>query len=311
MSDLILHEYESSPFSEKVRLVMGLKGLAYRSVEVPVMLPKPDVVALTGGYRRTPFLQVGADVYCDSALICRLLEQRAPQPSLYPHVLTDLQHVVSNWADSTLFWAAIPYALQAGGLAQRLADASPDFLKAFGADRAAMTVGRARPGPADTGVQLHTQIRWLESMLADGRPFLLGAVPSIADVSAAQSVWHLKRAPLLGELFTPYPKVSGWYRRVEAFGHGKPTRISSGEALEIARASTTFAPVSVAPGLGFEAGASVTVSATDYGTDLNEGALVGLTADEVVIERTDERAGRVHVHFPRLGYQVKAVKNPT
>ena len=140
MSDLILHEYESSPFSEKVRLVMGLKGLAYRSVEVPVMLPKPDVVALTGGYRRTPFLQVGADVYCDSALICRLLEQRAPQPSLYPHVLTDLQHIVSNWADSTLFWAAIPYALQAGGLAQRLADASPDFLKAFGADRAAMTL---------------------------------------------------------------------------------------------------------------------------------------------------------------------------
>jgi len=54
----------------------------------------------------------------------------------------------------------------------------------------------------------------------------------------------------------------------------------------------------------------VTVSATDYGTDPNEGVLVGLTADEVVIERVDERAGRVHVHFPRLGYQVKPVKTP-
>ncbi len=55
MSELILHHYANSPFSEKVRLVLGLKGLSWRSVTVPVMMPKPDVLALTGGYRRTPF----------------------------------------------------------------------------------------------------------------------------------------------------------------------------------------------------------------------------------------------------------------
>ena len=32
------------------------------SVHIPSVLPKPDVVALTGGYRRTPFLQLGADI---------------------------------------------------------------------------------------------------------------------------------------------------------------------------------------------------------------------------------------------------------
>lgn len=307
MTDLILHHYDSSPFSEKVRLVMGLKSLSWRSVVVPMMLPKPDVVALTGGYRRTPFLQVGADIYCDSALICQVLEARAPEPSLYPASIGGLQHIVAHWADATLFWAAIPLALQTGGLA--LPGATPDMLKAFGADRAAMTTGRVRVGPVDNSVHLHQQLGWLESMLGDGRPFLLGAVPCVADVSAAQSVWHLRRAPLLATLFEPYPKVAAWYQRVTAFGHGTSTPLDSSEALEVARRSTAFAPSTVAPGLGFEAGAAVAVSATDYGTEPNEGTLVGLSADEVVIERTDERAGRVHVHFPRLGYQVKPVKS--
>lgn len=308
MPDLILHQYDSSPFSEKVRLVMGLKSIAYRSVDVPVMLPKPDVVALTGGYRRVPFLQVGADIYIDSALVCKVLDRHTPQPPLYPALLTDLQHVVAQWADSALFWAAIPYALQVGGLGDLFSGGNPEFLKAFAADRAAMTVGRARPGPADNGVHLQVQLRWLESLLADGRPFLLGAVPCIADVSAAQSVWHLRRAPRLASLFEPYPKISAWYRRVSAFGAGRPLAMTSDEALDVAAQADGHAPVQVGAGLGFEAGARVTVAATDYGTDANEGTLVGLSADEVVIERTDPRAGTVHVHFPRLGYQVRAVK---
>ena len=64
MHDLILHHYTMSPFAEKVRLMLGYKGLAWRSVHIPSVMPKPDVVALTGGYRKTPVLQVGADVYC-------------------------------------------------------------------------------------------------------------------------------------------------------------------------------------------------------------------------------------------------------
>jgi hypothetical protein len=83
MSELVLHHYGTSPFSEKVRLVLGMKRLSWRSVTVPRMLPKPDVVALTGGYRRTPFMQIGADIYCDSLLMCRVIDRLAPEPPLY------------------------------------------------------------------------------------------------------------------------------------------------------------------------------------------------------------------------------------
>ena len=62
MTELILHHYPGSPFSEKVRVVLGMKGMRWRSVMVPSLLPKPDVVALTGGYRRSPFMQIGADI---------------------------------------------------------------------------------------------------------------------------------------------------------------------------------------------------------------------------------------------------------
>ncbi|MDP1567767.1 MAG: glutathione S-transferase N-terminal domain-containing protein, partial [Polaromonas sp.] len=84
MADLILHHYPSSPFSEKVRLILAYKQLPWKSVVIPAIMPKPDVLALTGGYRKTPFLQVGADIYCDSALIADVLEHLQPTPSIYP-----------------------------------------------------------------------------------------------------------------------------------------------------------------------------------------------------------------------------------
>jgi hypothetical protein len=35
-------------------------------------------------YRKTPVLQIGADIYCDSQLIMRELKRRHPTPSFYP-----------------------------------------------------------------------------------------------------------------------------------------------------------------------------------------------------------------------------------
>ena len=46
----------------------------------------------------------------------------------------------------------------------------------------------------------------------------------------------------------------------------------------------------------------------DYAHDDVAGTIVGLDGDEVVIARSDARAGTVHVHFPRIGFHIKAVK---
>jgi hypothetical protein len=50
MTDLILHHYDFSNYSEKARVAMGFKSLPWKSVIVPPVLPKPDLTPLTGGY---------------------------------------------------------------------------------------------------------------------------------------------------------------------------------------------------------------------------------------------------------------------
>src|SRR5215831_19159437 len=103
MTDLILHHFDYSPFAEKARLAFGLKGLAWRSVQIPMIMPKPDLMPLTGGYRKTPVLQVGADIYCDTRLIARELERRFPTPTLFPDGNRGLSLALTHWSDTALF----------------------------------------------------------------------------------------------------------------------------------------------------------------------------------------------------------------
>ena len=85
MAQLILHHYELSPFGTAMRLALGLKGLSWKSVEAPLVSPKPDLSALTGGYERIPVMQIGADIYCDTARSTAALEE----PESETKALTD------------------------------------------------------------------------------------------------------------------------------------------------------------------------------------------------------------------------------
>lgn len=303
MTDLILHHYAGSPFAEKVRLMLGFKALPWRSVSVPVIMPKPDLVALTGGYRRTPNLQIGADIYCDTALIARVLERLQPAPALFP-VHAPLAPLLAHWADTTLFWTVVPYTMRPETLSQMLGGASPDAIKAFGADRAGFTAGMRRISTRDALQQLPPLLAALDAQLADGRAFLFGAQACIADFSVAHGLWFMRRAPLTAA-FDAVPRLRAWLERMLAIGHGVHEPMDGAEALSVAATSGTHAPTVVHPEPGLAAGAQVAVSAIDYGTDPVNGTLVGLSADEVVLRRHDERAGTVHVHFPRQGFQIK------
>lgn len=307
MNDLILHHYAGSPFAEKARLLLGFKGLAWRSVIVPAVMPKPELMALTGGYRRTPNLQIGADVYCDTALIARVLERLQPSPSLFP-ASAPLAPMLAQWADTTLFWTVIPFTMRPEMVPHVFAGQPPEVIQAFAADRAAMTGSMRRTTPVDAAAMLPGWLAGFEAQLADGRPWLFGAEASIADFSVAHCLWFIRRAPPLLAVFEPVPRVAAWLERVLAVGHGSKSKLDAAEAIAIAAASTRHAPAAVLPGLGFAEGQGVTVAANDYGTDPVAGTLVGLSAEEVVIRREDERAGVVHVHFPRAGFQVKAQK---
>jgi glutathione S-transferase len=325
MNDLILHHYPGSPFSEKVRLILGYKQLAWRSVHIPVVMPKPDLLALTGGYRRTPVLQVGADVYCDTALIARVIDRLNPEPPIYPGDSAGTADLLAMWADTTLFWTAIAYTMQPAGAAEVFRGTPPEALKAFAADRATFAPNIRRPTPADAAAALRQSLAWLEQHLqaqaARGRggdgdrggPHMAGSQCSMADFAVAHPLWFVLRAPSLAAVLDDHPLVTGWLRHMLALGHGRPMRMSSAEALAVAHevaAAGRHAPVSVQAGQGFEPGDSVTVTPLDYGCDPSPGRLVGLHDMSVTLERVDEVAGCVHVHFPRMHYQIRKASSP-
>jgi glutathione S-transferase len=292
-----------SPFAEKARLMLGYKRLEWAGVTIPMVMPKPDLTALTGGYRRTPVLQIGADVYCDTALIARVLEARQPSPPLFPGG-APLAGIVAQWIDTTLFWTMIAYVMQPAGMAHLFTGSTPDQMKAFAIDRAPFSAGVPRLKPTDAAVQLATALAAFEAQLADGRAWLFGAETSIADFSLAHNLWFVRRAGPLAQIIDRHARLADWHARVLAFGHGTTHELAGSAAVAVAAAAARHAPVAVEHGLGFEAGQDVKVAPVDWGTDPAEGTLVGLSAAEVVIRRQDERAGQVHVHFPRQGFRV-------
>jgi glutathione S-transferase len=317
MNDIILHHFASSPFSEKIRLILGYKKLPWKSVLVPPILPKPDVVALTGGYRRTPVLQVGADIYCDTALICDVLEHLRPEATLYPPHLKGVCRIFAQWADTALFWAAMGYSLQPRGAAHVFANTPPEAAKAFRDDRKAMANNMVRLRPGDATSAYRSYLRRIANM-ADEHDFLFGVAPCVADFSAYHGIWYTRtQVPVLADILNATPSVGEWANRMEAIGHGVQTMLASEDAIAIAKAAE---PAAAGANLlidsafqddhGIPLGTRVAITPESFGNEPTEGELIAATRTHYTLRREDARAGVVHVHFPRIGYVLRAA-SPT
>ncbi|MDH3688355.1 MAG: glutathione S-transferase family protein [Gammaproteobacteria bacterium] len=305
MPQIILHHYPQSPVSEKVRVVLGMKRLNWHSVEIPRLPPKPDLIPLTGGYRRTPVMQIGADIYCDSQCIIREIERRIPSPTLYPDGAAGLPWGLGRWTDGPLFTVSIAVVLGAQ------ADELP---QEFAADR-----GRLYFGPnydlhalqqdlPHLLAQLRAQLGWIEQQLADGRSFMLGEKPGLPDVICYYLIWFIRGRYGQGpELLREFPQLVAWEQRVRDMGHGQPQDMSAGDALAVAFAATSDTPVTGDPRdpSGLKPGMQIKLTPDGDGGDPSvEGDVVKVSTDEIAIRRSNERVGEVVIHFPRVGYRV-------
>jgi glutathione S-transferase len=309
MADIVLHHYPASPFAEKIRLGLGLKGLAWKSVIIPMVMPKPDLIPLTGGYRKTPVMQIGADIYCDTQLILRELERRHPAPSFYPDGAAGLADALAFWAEKFMFGPAVGVAFALGKTDGRFDDSfKADRAKFSGRDFDVAKMKAALPKLLD---QLRAHLAHLDTMLGDGRKFLLGDKPSLADLAPYHCLWFIAQnagrdAPPLKDL----PHLREWMKRVAALGHGKPSEIDGKAALEVARQAKpeTRQAADPADPEGRKPGTMVSVVPDDTGRDPVVGELVASSAQEIVVKRNDPMVGEVMVHFPRAGFIVNAAK---
>ena len=308
MSTPILHHYPPSLFSEKIRTLFGYLGMEWQSVIIPPIMPRPHLMPLSGGYRKTPIMQIGANVYCDTEIICHKLAALAGNTSLYAPGFNAER--VARWADTELFRTTVTLNFRPQALAAQMSRMSEDEMAAFQKDRAELSGGApiVAGDPAAAEADFQALMEHLEASLEND--FLFGAEPCIADFSVYHCLWFVAGNAANKPLFEPWPGVRRYLERMERFGHATFTEIAAEEALDIGTATKPETPADAAVEArlagGIKAGDAVTVQPNDYGRIPVAGSLVSWNSNEIVIARQDDQAGDVMVHFPNIGFEVTA-----
>ncbi len=309
--DIILHHYEISPFSEKMRKIFAAKNITWFGVIQPNMAPKPELTPLTGGYRRIPVMQMGAHIYCDTELMVKKIEALFPDPPLTPEAQSGVAAVMADWADHRLFSVA------AGPTILEMIDLlPPEFMK----DRAAMSDGFnpdfiALAAPHMRG-QFSQHCAKLNAALA-ASPFLLGDRFTLADASAFHVINFASLAPSLAGLIAGFPALEKWRDQIRDMGEGDHHPLEASAALSLARDSTPDTGSNTASdsgarddggeGSGLQVGQMVRIQADDYGKEVTQGEIRILRHDEIAVLREDPDLGAIMVHYPRAGYRIMAV----
>ncbi len=306
-SEIILHNYPQSPVAEKVRVALGIKGASWRDVEIPRLPPKPLLTPLTGGYRRTPVMQIGADVYCDSQCIIRELEKRHPNPTYMPTSEAGLMWCLSRWTDGAFFDLAVKLVLGSAG---------ENLPQDFAEDRGRLYLGadwaeglkQANAQLPHLVSQMRAPLSWLDAQLKDGRAYLLGANPAAIDAQIYYVVWFIRGRWDGGpSMLSEFPDLVRWEENVRKLGHGPSTSMSPEDALARAKSlePVTQSGVAANDPQGLTVGMAVTVHAdVDGGEQPVAGTVRYADAETIAVERSGDEVGTVCVHFPRAGYRI-------
>tara|TARA_R110002049_G_scaffold9747_21_gene48910 strand:+ start:2492 stop:3457 length:966 start_codon:yes stop_codon:yes gene_type:complete len=319
MAKLYLHHYWTSPFCEKIRLLCGYLGLEWHSVHTTTIMPRPLLMPLSGGYRKVPVAQIGADVYCDSNMIARAIAQYAGDKTLYAPGFAATR--VADAASNDLFrlMAALSFRPEAIGTVfnhpdDRMASAGTSgdggsgraaAMERFFADRMELD-GKGYLMKIKPEVAQSTLLHWLtelDSSVASG--FIFGDTPSIADFSVYHPLWYLHNNPYNAPLIEAYPNVLRWMDSIAAFGHGRVIESDGEAALAEAKSSEPRKVEPVVMGVDAKSGDTVSVTPTDYGQVSVEGELVRADPYEFAVKRATDETGTIVTHFPRAGFELK------
>ena len=298
--ELILHNHVGSIFSEKVRRVLAYKGLDWTNIQVSPIPPKTNFTPLTGGYRRMPVLQIGADIYCDSALIIQKLEEICPTPSVFPKETSGIASMIADWADHRAFkWVLVTIY--------------PDFMahmpEVFIQDRKELIPELDPERVKDLSPHAFEQFKKFVSfvdMALLNHAFVAGDAFSVADAACYHLFWFAKLSPRVFAPIESYPRILDWMAKVAAFPSPKVEDKADLYPLGVALDSTPtdvgdFTNGSDIYGLGD----MVSVSADDYATEQIVGEIAKLAPNEIAVRQVSEKLGEIVIHFPRLGFNIQ------
>ncbi|UPX14072.1 uncharacterized protein EKO05_0004564 [Ascochyta rabiei] len=283
-------------------------------------MPRPDLASIDVSYRRIPIMALGKDVYIDSRLIISKLESLYPSSTLTLKTTEQagVRKLLENYSDGGLFNNAVklmPYWSSTGLIQNNMF--LDDRQRLMGGRR--MTAENMQAGRPDGLQNMRQAFELMENtFLADGRQWILGTEGlTVADIDAAWPFeWLIVDRGMKGALPEEqfgeknYPRTHAWIQRFMRNIKGakgkspKPTALDGKTmSTRVLDATSPTEPVTFDnnDALGFHAGDMVQVFPSDYGqAHKDSGALVGLTASEVVIRNSKG----LHLHFPRWNFRI-------
>ena len=301
----ILYHYLASPYSEKLRLALGVTGIQWGSVIVPAQPPRPSLDIFLSGYRRIPVLQIGAHFYCDSALAFDALAGVSDR--LKPAgPLSKADELLRRHAEDRIFFAVIAAASPISVLRLLAQDLGLFGLFRFLKDRSGMMKGSTVEKLSQRAAARLVEdfVMQLNGLLKQDQ-FLGGAHAGYLDLCCYHPLWM---ASVINRetLSALSPLVQAWMRRIAALGHGRSVLVSERQIYDRVTGDRFQDFVGELSG-AFARDSLVSVRPTDYARDSTEGHLVFMDEHQCVIKRNLPSGDAVFLHFPISGFEVRAL----
>lgn len=223
---IVLHQFEVSPFCDKVRRILHVKGVPYEVREVP---PSSALTAVRKVNRigKLPVIEDAGRVVADSTDIAYHLEARFPDPPLLPEEPRQraLVHVLEDWADESLYFYEMTLRF---GLAHNRRRWLPELTRhdpawfrrlapllgplIFGRQTRAQGVGRKPLAMLVADVDRH--VAALDGLVGDGE-WLVGGALSLADVAVFAQLACIRGSDEGEAALAARPRVAAWMARVD------------------------------------------------------------------------------------------------
>lgn len=194
---LELYQFELSQYSEKVRLILDYKGLAYRKIEVTPGVGQLELFRMSG-QRQVPVLRDGNEIVADSTAIAKYLDRKYPERPIIPTdpQLRGLCLLMEEWADESIGTKSRKVLFGAMSQSQKfrtsiLPAATPDVLKTLvGAvpgdvlNLLGFGIGYGPDAIKSAQEDIKQDLEALSLLLMD-KPYLITDRPTLADFAVA------------------------------------------------------------------------------------------------------------------------------
>ena len=223
MAEIVLHQWEISPFCGKVRKALRHKGIAFSVRNYNGMLATKASALSPAG--KLPVLDIDGQRIQDSSAIVAFLEARDHERPLFPKAPAEraLASVFEDWADESLYW--IEVALRMGDpavlpkAAKLLCTGRPGWERAVVATILKLTYpkklkaqGIGHLPPERIHELLFGHLAAIEALLAAG-PWLVGDAKSMADIAVSAQIDEIVRTSPLAPRVLAYPRLREWLAR--------------------------------------------------------------------------------------------------